>query len=132
MLRIRGMEAAAVPSRRRVSENPIKLKKQIIMNPINIEDTKQKLGEFVKSYQRPLHGKFAILSPLRDELIELDAKGASSADIAAILSQYQITVSKDTVARFLRIEKQNERKKPATPPARKMMMPRNLASGDKP
>ena len=126
------MEAAAVPSRRRVSENPIKLKKQIIMNPINIEDTKQKLGEFVKSYQRPLHGKFAILSPLRDELIELDAKGASSAEIAAILAQYQVTVSKDTVARFLRIEKQNERKKPATPPARKMMMPRNLASGDKP
>jgi hypothetical protein len=126
------MGAAAVPSRRRVSENPIKLKNQKIMNPINIEDTKQKLGEFVKSYQRPLHGKFAILSPLRDELIELDAKGASSADIAAILAQYQITVSKDTVARFLRIEKQNERKKPVTPPARKMMMPRNLNSTDKP
>ena len=102
------------------------------MNPINIEETKQKLGEFVKSYQRPLHGKFAILSPLRDELIELDAKGASSADIAAILAQYQITVSKDTVARFLRIEKQNERKKPVTPPARKMMMPHNLNSTDKP
>jgi len=102
------------------------------MNPINIEEIKQQLGEFAKAYQRPLHGKFAILSPLRDELLELDAKGASSADIAAILSQYQITVSKDTVARFLRIEKQNERKKPVTPPARKMMMPRNLNSTDKP
>ena len=102
------------------------------MNPINIEDTKQQLREFVKSYQRPLHGKFAILSPLRDELIELDAKGAKSADIAAILAQFQITVSKDTVARFLRIEKQNERKKPATPPARKAMLPRNLNSTEKP
>jgi hypothetical protein len=55
------MVAAAVQSRRRVSENPIKLKNQKIMNPINIEDTKQQLGEFVKSYQRPLRGKFAIL-----------------------------------------------------------------------
>jgi len=130
-LRIRGMEAAAVQSRRRVSENPIKLKNQKIMNPINIEDTKQQLGEFVKSYQRPLHGKFAILSPLRDELIELDAKGAKSADIAAILAQFQITVSKDTVARFLRIEKQNERKKPTTPPARKTMLPRILPPNQK-
>lgn len=101
------------------------------MNPINIEDTKQKLGEFVKSYQRPLRGKFAILSQLRDELIELDAKGASSADIAAILAQYQITVSKDTVARFLRIEKRNERKKRATSPARKTMLPRILPPNQK-
>ena len=102
------------------------------MNPINIEETKMKLGDFVKSYQRPLRGKFAVLSPLREELLELESKGATSGEIAAALSQFQITVSKDTVARFLRIEKQNERKKPVTPPARKMMMPRNLASGDKP
>ncbi len=102
------------------------------MNPINIEEIKQRLGEFAKAYQRPLRGKTAVLSPLRDELLELDAKGATSGEIASKLAQYQITVSKDTVARFLRIEKQNERKKPVTPPARKMMMPRNLNSTDKP
>jgi len=102
------------------------------MTPINIEEIKQQLGEFAKSYQRPLRGKTAVLSPLRDELLTLDAKGATSGEIAATLSQYQITVSKDTVARFLRIEKQNDRKKPVPSPARKVMMPRNLASGDKP
>ena len=101
------------------------------MNPINIEETKQQLGEFAKSYQRPLRGKTAILSPLRDELLELDAKGATSGEIAAKLSQFQITVSKDTVARFLRIEKQNERKKPVTPPARKTMLPRHLTPTEK-
>jgi hypothetical protein len=102
------------------------------MTPINIEEIKQQLGEFAKSYQRPLRGKTAVLSPLRDELLTLDAKGATSGEIAAALSQFQITVSKDTVARFLRIEKQNDRKKTVPPPARKVMMPRNLASGDKP
>lgn len=94
------------------------------MNPINIEEVKQQLGEFAKAYQRPLRGKTAVLSPLRDELLELDAKGATSGEIAAKLAQFQITVSKDTVARFLRIEKQNERKKPVPPPARKPMFPR--------
>ena len=102
------------------------------MNPINIEETKSRLGEFAKSYQRPLRGKTAILSPLRDELLELDAKGATSGEIASALSQFQITVSKDTVARFLRIEKQNDRKKIVPPPARKMMMPHNLNSANKP
>jgi hypothetical protein len=101
------------------------------MNPINIEETKQQLGEFAKSYQRPLRGKTAILSPLRDELLELDAKGATSGEIASALSQFQITVSKDTVARFLRIEKQNERKKPVTPPAHKTMLPRHLTPTEK-
>lgn len=98
------------------------------MNPINIEETKSRLGDFVKAYQRPLRGKTAILSPLRNELLELDAKGATSGEIAAALSQFQITVSKDTVARFLRIEKQNERKKPAGKPARKILLPTNLTT----
>jgi hypothetical protein len=101
------------------------------MNPINIEEAKQQLGEFVKAYQRPLRGKTAVLSPLRDELMALDAKGATSGEIAAVLSQFQITVSKDTVARFLRIEKRNERKKPATSPARKTMLPRILPPNQK-
>ncbi len=102
------------------------------MNPINIEEIKQQLGEFAKAYQRPLRGKTAILSPLRDELLTLDAKGATSGEIAVRLSQYQITVSKDTVARFLRIEKQKDRKKPAAASARKMMMPRHLSPVEKP
>jgi hypothetical protein len=56
------------------------------MNPINIEETKSRLGEFVKAYQRPLRGKTAVLSPLRDQLLELDAKGATSGEIASALA----------------------------------------------
>ena len=102
------------------------------MNPINIEEIITQLGEFAKSYQRPLRGKAAVLSPLRDELLQLDTKGMTSGEIAAKLAEFHVTVSKDTVGKFLRIEKQNDRKKTVPPTARKVMMPRNLASGDKP
>lgn len=79
------------------------------MSEININAVKEQLRQFTQSYQRPLRGKFAVLSPLREELLALVKKGASSADISAILAQYQITVSKDTVARFLREEARKER-----------------------
>jgi hypothetical protein len=101
------------------------------MNPINIEETKKNLGDFVKSYQRPLRGKFAVLSPLCEELLALEAKGATSGEIASALAQFNITVSKDTVARFLRIEKQNERKKAASTSPRRVLMPRNIPPGEK-
>lgn len=101
------------------------------MNTINIEETKSRLGDYVKSYQRPLRGKFAVLSPLREELLALDAKGATSGEIASALAQFQITVSKDTVARFLRIEKQNERKKSVPSLPRRTLMPRNIPAGEK-
>lgn len=99
------------------------------MNQISVEETKSRLGEFVKAYQRPLRGKFAVLYPLRDELMELDTKGATSGEIASALGQFNITVSKDTVARFLRIEKQNERKKSAPASPRRVLMPRNILAG---
>ena len=101
------------------------------MNPSNLEAAKQQLGEFVKAYQRPLRGKFALLYPLKDELMALDAKGATSGEIASVLAQFQITVSKDTVARFLRLEKQRERKKPAGTAPRKTLPPRTWAPVEK-
>ena len=79
------------------------------MSQISIEAAKQQLGQIAKSYQRPLRGKFAILAPLRDEIVELAGKGAASAEIAAFLAQCQIAVSKDTVARFVRMETAKER-----------------------
>ncbi len=80
------------------------------MKPTNIESAKQQLQSIVASFERPARGKLALLLPLREEILELDKRGAVSADIAAILAQCQITVSKDTVARFLRTEKQKDRK----------------------
>lgn len=85
------------------------------MNESNINAVKEQLHQFTQTYQRPLRGKLAVLMPLRDEVLELARKGAASGEIASILAQYQITVSKDTVSRFLRQETKKER----TPRAKK-------------
>ena len=111
------------------------------MNEININAVKEQLRQFTRAYQRPLRGKFALLMPLRDEIMELERKGAVSGEIATILAQYQITASKDTVARFLREEARKERGSRAkktgsdaqangnpSAAARPMLMPRGLAT----
>jgi IS30 family transposase len=80
-----------------------------IMSDTEMNAAKQQLRRLTDAYQRPLRGKFAVLMPLRQEIIELDRKGASGGEIAALLAQCQITVSKDTVGRFLRQESKAER-----------------------
>jgi len=74
------------------------------MSDTDMNAAKQQLRSLTDAYQRPLRGKFAVLMPLRQEIIELDRKGASGGEIAAMLAQCQVTVSKDTVGRFLRQE----------------------------
>lgn len=81
------------------------------MAEINITEAKAKLREIAKSYHRPLHGKLALLAPLKDELLALRKKGASIAEIAGHLAECKITVSKDTVQRFLRAAKHPRLKK---------------------
>jgi hypothetical protein len=92
--------------RRRTADAPRKgkMKGTKIMNDTDVNAAKQQLRRLTDAYQRPLRGKFAELMPLRQEIIELDGKGASGGEIAALLAQCQITVSKDTVGRFLRQE----------------------------
>lgn len=79
------------------------------MNQSSITAAKEQLRLLIEAYQRPLRGKLATLAPLRDEIFALHKKGASSAEIAALLAQCQVTVSKDAVARFLRVESARER-----------------------
>ena len=79
------------------------------MDQINIGEVKAQLREIAKAYQRPLHGKLALLEPYKEELLDLDTKGASTAEISTFLAQCKLTVSKDSVQRFLRIAKQKER-----------------------
>lgn len=74
------------------------------MTQLNMDAVKEQLRSLAADYERPLRGKFAVLMPLREEIIELERKGASTGEIAAMLAQCQITVSKDTVGRFLRQE----------------------------
>jgi hypothetical protein len=68
------------------------------MNQSNINPVKEQLRLLIEAYQRPLRGKLATLAPLRDEIFALHKKGASSAEIAALLAQCQVTISKDAVA----------------------------------
>ena len=97
------------------------------MNQIDMDAVKEQLREFTGGYQRPLRGKLAVLAPLREEIIELSRKGAASGEIASILAQYQITVSKDTVSRFLRQETKKERNHRAKRNG-PMLMPRGLTA----
>ncbi len=108
----------------------------------NVSAAKEQLRSLVTSYSRPLRGKLALLAALREEIMALDKKGATSAEIAEMLAQCQIKLSKDTVARFLRTEAAQERrtraKKPAPvmPPAGgatappRPMIPRGLSSSN--
>ena len=112
------------------------------MNESNISAAKEQLRLLANNYVRPLHGKMAVLAQLRDELIELERKGASNAEISALLAQCQITVSKDLVARFLRLEAAKERKArakkaaPVMPPSSgtiappRPMIPRGLSTSN--
>jgi len=110
------------------------------MNESNISAAKEQLRLLAKNYVRPLRGKMAALAQLRDELIELERKGACSAEISALLAQCQITVSKDLVGRFLRLEAAKDRKArakkavPVMPPSGgttalpRPMIPRGLST----
>lgn len=79
------------------------------MNESNVNTVKEQLRSLIENYTRPLRGKLATLAPLREEIFALHKKGASSAEIAALLAQCQVTISKDAVARFLRVESARER-----------------------
>jgi sRNA-binding protein len=79
------------------------------MEHINTNAAKEQLRSLLQNYTRPLRGKFGVLAQLRDEILELKRKGASSGDIAALLAQCKVEISKDTVARFLRKEAAKER-----------------------
>jgi hypothetical protein len=112
------------------------------MSQNNVSAAKEQLRSLVKSYSRPLRGKLALLAALREEIMELDGKGATSAEIAAMLAQCQIKLSKDTVARFLRSEAAKARRtrakkpRPVMPPAGgtaappRPMTPRGLSSSN--
>lgn len=81
------------------------------MAEINITEAKAQLREIVKKYQKPMRGKLGLLSPLKAELLELRKKGASIAEITGYLAECKITVSKDTVQRFLHAAKHHRSKK---------------------
>jgi len=101
------------------------------MTQLNMDAVKKQLRSLAADYERPLRGKFAVLMPLREEIIQLERKGASTGEIAAMLAQCQVAVSKDTVGRFLRMEKK-ERSSPAQRDGRRGATPGNESAAAKP
>ena len=71
---------------------------------INISAVKQQLEKITADYQPPARGKLRVLFPFKQEIYSLRDKGATPAEIAALLAQFEIVVSKDTVARFIRVQ----------------------------
>lgn len=99
------------------------------MDHVNTDAAKVQLRSLLQNYTRPLRGKFAVLAQLRDEVLELHRKGATSGEIAALLAQCKVEISKDTVARFLRKEAAKERSNRAKKNA---AMPQNSAPASAP
>lgn len=76
------------------------------MNPeINIGNIKTALGKIITEFQPPVRGKLRVLIPFKPEIFALREKGATPAEIAALLAQFEIIVSKDSVARFIRLQR---------------------------
>ena len=80
------------------------------MNESNVSAAKEQLHLLANNYVRPLRGKLAVLAQLREEILALDKRGATTAEIAAVLAQCEITISKDFIGRFVRLEVAKERK----------------------
>ncbi len=72
---------------------------------INIGNIKAALGKIITDFQPPVRGKLRVLIPFKPEIYALRDKGATPAEIAALLAQFEIIVSKDSVARFIRLQR---------------------------
>lgn len=69
---------------------------------VNIERCKNLLDMAVRNFVPASPGKHQTLTPFRDQIASLRAKGASYRIITALLQSVDITVSHETVARFCR------------------------------
>jgi IS30 family transposase len=72
----------------------------------DIEEIKAHLRESIKNYKKPLRGKLALLALLKKEVLDFREKGASAEYIAEKLKEKNFSVSKDTILKFIRQERQ--------------------------
>ena len=84
------------------------------MSETNIDEVKKQLNEIIAAYEKPVRGKFAALMPFKKEIFTLKERGATAAEIMAIMTKCKVTVSKDTVQRFLHDMKPKKRNRVAS------------------
>ena len=89
------------------------------MSEVNIDEVKKKLNTIIAGYEKPMRGKFAALMPFKTEIFKLKAKGATAIEIRDIMDEAKVTVSKDTMQRFLHDMKPQKRNISADQPGAK-------------
>lgn len=79
------------------------------MPDIDIAGIKAHLRETLKTFKKPLRGKLALLALMKNEVLDLRAKGASAEYIAEKLKEKNFAVSKDTILKFLPKKKRTKK-----------------------
>src|SRR6266568_7964107 len=69
--------------------------------PATIPERTQRFHEAVRDFKLPSPSRHAKLMPMKDGIIELRQKGASLRLIRELLATVDVSVSIDTIARFL-------------------------------
>lgn len=89
------------------------------MNEVNIDEVNTQLDEIIAKYQKPIRGKFAALMPFKKRILALKEKGATAEEITGFMTKCKLTVSKDTMQRFLHDMRPKRRNSAASKPATK-------------
>src|SRR5512132_3185040 len=95
-------------------------------DPTDIAVRTQRFRDAVRAFTRPSPMRHAKLMPMKEGIIELRQKGASLRLIRELLATVDVSVSIDTIARFL-AEVNGAKMKPR--PAKQSGRPRNAVRG---
>ena len=67
----------------------------------NIEDVKRRLAQAASEFRAKTKSKLDALDPLKEQIIQLKQKGASNSEVAELITQSGMEVSKDTLRRYV-------------------------------
>jgi hypothetical protein len=67
----------------------------------NIEEVKRRLAQAASDFKAKTKTKLDALDPLKEQIIQLKKKGASNSEVAELITQSGMEVSKDTLRRYV-------------------------------
>lgn len=67
----------------------------------NIEEVKRRLAQAASEFRAKSKSKMDALEPLKEQIIQLKQKGASNSEVAELITQSGMEVSKDTLRRYV-------------------------------
>jgi len=67
----------------------------------NIEEVKRRLAQAASEFRAKSKSKMDALDPLKEQIIQLKQKGASNSEVAELITQSGMEVSKDTLRRYV-------------------------------